>query len=62
MMRFSKGDEVVIRFGKLQGQKGKVIETQPAQVYKVKTEDGSVHYFTWKGLQRDQEGVQEVGC
>jgi ribosomal protein L24 len=62
MTYFANGDRVIIRFGKQQGQKGTIIGTQPANVYKVKTEDGSVHYYSWKGLATEKEGLQEAGC
>jgi ribosomal protein L24 len=62
MTRFAKGDQVIIRFGTRQGQKGKIIESQPANVYKVRAEDGSVHFFSEKGLDREKEGVRPVGC
>jgi ribosomal protein L24 len=55
MTSFSKGDQVVVRFGKLQGQHGTVIESQPAKVYKVRLEDGSVHFFSWKGLEGEKK-------
>ena len=50
MTHLSVGDQVVIRFGKQQGLKGKIIGSQPADAYKVKVEDGSVRYYSGKGL------------
>jgi hypothetical protein len=50
MTRFAKGDQVIIRFGKRQGQPARIIESQPANVYKVRAEDGSVHFFSGKGI------------
>ncbi len=55
MVRFVKGDQVIIRFGSRQDQKGTIVETRPANVYKVRAEDGSVHLFTEKGLARETE-------
>lgn len=50
MTRFSVGDRVVIRFGKQQGLKGTIIKSQTGDVYEVRVEDGSVLFFTGKGL------------
>ena len=58
MTFFSKGDRVIIRFGKRQGQKGKVIESRTAHVYTVRVEDGGILTFSWKGLARENEGVR----
>jgi ribosomal protein L24 len=52
MDHFSEGDEVVIRYGKQQGQKGVIVKTQAADVYRVKLEDGSVLFFCAKGMER----------
>ena len=57
MTHFSVGDQVVIRFGKQQGQKATIIKTPQADVYKVKVEDGYILYFSGKGLERRDEGV-----
>ena len=59
MTRFCVGDQVIIRWGKQQGQKTKIIQTRPANVYVAKVEDGSVSFFTEKGLQRENEGVKQ---
>jgi hypothetical protein len=55
MIHFAVGDQVVIRFGKQQGQRATIIKCQPAGVYLVRVEDGSVLCFTGKGLEK-QEG------
>jgi hypothetical protein len=60
MKGFSVGDRVVIRFGARQGLKGSIIDTQPGHVYKVKVEDGSVLFFSEKGLKGDMEPVRQV--
>jgi hypothetical protein len=52
MERFSEGDEVVIRYGKQQGQKGVIVKNQAAEVYRVRLEDGSVLFFCGKGMER----------
>ena len=53
MMHLSVGDEVTIRYGRRQGQKGRVIRTQLADVYEVKVADGSILFFSSKGLERE---------
>jgi ribosomal protein L24 len=62
MTRFANGDRVIIRFGTRQGQQGKIIESQPAAVYQVRAEDGSVHFFSEQGLEREHEGARQVVC
>jgi hypothetical protein len=52
MDRFSEGDEVVIRYGKQQGQKGIILKNQAADVYRVRLEDNSVLFFCAKGMER----------
>jgi hypothetical protein len=58
MTHFSVGDHVIIRFGKQQGQKAIIIKSQPADAYIVKIEDGSVLFFSGKGLEKGAEGIQ----
>jgi hypothetical protein len=56
---FSVGDKVAIRFGKQQGLKATIIKNPQADVYKVKVDDGSIRYYTWKGLEKEKERVQQ---
>jgi hypothetical protein len=58
MVHFSAGDQVIIRFGRRQDQQGTIVECRPGHVYKVRAKDGSVHYFTDKGLARAAEPVK----
>jgi redox-sensitive bicupin YhaK (pirin superfamily) len=51
---FSVGDQVIIRYGRHQGQKGKIIKSQQADVYEVRVEDGSVLFFSGKGLDKEK--------
>jgi hypothetical protein len=60
MTSFSVGEQVVIRFGRQQGQKATIIKSQAPEVYLVKVQDGSVLFFSGKGLERKREGVQEA--
>jgi hypothetical protein len=53
MIYFSVGDEVTIRYGRQQGQKGRIIRTQVADVYEVKVADGRILCFSAKGLQKN---------
>jgi hypothetical protein len=59
MTHFAVGEQVLIRYGKHQGLKAKVIESQPADVYKVKISDGSILFFTSKGLAKEKAQAQE---
>jgi len=54
MTHFSLGDLVVIRYGKHQGEKARIIKSIPADDYKIKTEDGFVLFYTGKGLEKAQ--------
>lgn len=58
MDRFAVGNQVVIRYGKQQGQKGTILRNQEADVYRVKIEDGSILFFSGKGLEKEKEQVQ----
>jgi len=57
---FFLGDQIIIRFGERQGQKGEIVDCQPAHVYKVKAEDGSFLFFSGNGLKRQNEDVLSV--
>jgi ribosomal protein L24 len=59
MIHLSVGDQVVIRFGNQQGQKATIIKNPNADVYKVKVEDGSIRYYSGKGLAKEQERTQQ---
>jgi hypothetical protein len=54
MTRFSVGEQVIVRFGKEQGQKARIMQSQPADVYKVKVANGSVLFFSGKGLAKEE--------
>ena len=54
MPRFSVGEQVVVRFGRQQGQKATILKNQRADVYRVKIEDGSVLFFSGKGLEKQE--------
>jgi len=53
------GDAVIIRFGKQQGQKATVLKSQPGDAYTVKLEDGSVLFFSGKGLAPAEGAAQQ---
>jgi hypothetical protein len=59
MTHFDVGEQVLIRYGKHQGQTAKVLESQLADVYKVKASDGSVLFYTSKGLAKENAQAQE---
>jgi len=59
MTHFSVGDQVVIRFGQQQRQKATIIKNPTGDVYKVKVDDGSIRFYSGKGLEKDQERVQQ---
>ena len=53
MTGFSVGDQVIIRYGKHQGQKANILKCPEAHVYKVKAEDGFILYYSGKGLAKE---------
>ena len=55
MTRFSDGERVIIRWGRQQGQRATILKSRPADVYEVKVEDGSVLFFSGKGLEKEEE-------
>jgi len=59
MMGFSAGEHVIIRYGRRQGQKATIIKSQPGDAYRVKAEDGTVLFFSGKGLEKEEERVQK---
>jgi hypothetical protein len=54
MTHFSVGEQVIIRYGKHEGQKATVLRSQPDDAYRVKAEDGTVLFFTSKGLKKER--------
>jgi ribosomal protein L24 len=59
MTHFTVGEQVTIRWGKQEGQKGTIIKSVLADSYKVKIEDGSVAYFSGKGLEKKVVAAEE---
>ncbi len=60
MTRFSVGEQVNIRYGRHQGQTATIMKSSQADVFKVKAEDGTVLFFSGKGLQKQEEAGQEA--
>jgi hypothetical protein len=60
MTHFTVGEHVTIRWGKHEGQKGTIIKSLLADSYKVKKEDGSVAYFSGKGLEKQAKPIEET--
>jgi len=54
MTHFAAGDHVIVRFGKHQGQKATILNVQLGDAYKVKVADGTVHFFSSKGLEKEE--------
>jgi hypothetical protein len=57
MTRFSVGEQVTIRYGRHESQKATIIKSQPEDAYMVKVEDGTVLFFSSKGLEKEKERV-----
>jgi hypothetical protein len=60
MIRFAVEDQVVVRYGKHQGQKGRIIKNQEPDVYEVKVDDGMILFFSGKGLEKLATSVARV--
>lgn len=60
MTHFSVGDRVIIRWGYQQGHEAKIIKNPQADVFKVKIDDGSVLFFSGKGLEMQVEAEQRA--
>ena len=60
MTRFSVGDQVIIRFGKQQGQVGIILKSRAGDSHTVRIEDGSILFFTGKGLELTEPAVPKV--
>jgi hypothetical protein len=60
MTHFSVGDQVIIRYGKQQCQKAMILKCNHPDTYMVKVADGSVRFFSSKGLEKDNERVQKA--
>jgi hypothetical protein len=54
MTHFSEGEQVIIRYGMHKGQKAIILRSQPENAYRVKAEDGTVLFFTSKGLEKER--------
>ena len=53
MENFAVGEKVVVLYGKHQGRSATVMKSQPGDAYKVKVEDGTVLFFSRKGLKKE---------
>jgi hypothetical protein len=61
MTHFSVGDQVIIRYGRQQGQKAQIVKSIPADGYKVKTEKGTTLFYSAKGLEKAPESLLTEG-
>jgi hypothetical protein len=60
MTHFSVGQHVIIRYGMQQCQKATILKCGHPDTYMVKVADGSVRFFSSKGLEKDNERAQQV--
>jgi len=60
MTYFSIGDHVIVRYGRRQGQMATIMGIQSGDAYRVKVEDGSILFFSSKGLDREKERVEKA--
>ena len=54
------GEQVVIRYGRQQGLKATILKALPADAYKVRVEDGSVHFYSGKGLATERTSAAKI--
>ncbi len=50
MTAFSIGDHVIIRYGLQQGRKATIVKCRHPNTYLVRVEDGTVRFYSGKGL------------
>jgi hypothetical protein len=50
MTTFSIGDHVIIRYGLQQGQKATIVKCRHPDTYLVRAEDGTVRFYSGKGM------------
>ena len=60
MTHFVVGEHVIIRYGLQKGQKALIIKSRRPDAYMVKVEDGSVRFYSSKGLEKENPGVRKV--
>ena len=60
MTHFSVGEQVIIRYGLQQSKKAQILRYTRPDSYLVKVEDGSVRFFSSKGLEKENEAIQKV--
>jgi hypothetical protein len=60
MTHFSVGEQVIIRYGLKKSQKAKILRCTQPDSYMVKVDDGSVRFFSSKGLEKADDGIQQV--
>jgi len=60
MTHFSVGQHVIIRYGIQQCQKATILKCGHPDSYMVKVADGSVRFFSSKGLEQDTGRTQQV--
>jgi hypothetical protein len=57
--RFAVGEQVIIRYGRHQGQKARIIKNQLVDIYRVKVEDGIIRFYSGKGLEKEKAEVHQ---
>ena len=60
MTRFFIGEQVIIRYGRRQGKKAIIMQTQAADAFMVKVEDGPVLFYSSKGLEKTKEEPHQL--
>jgi hypothetical protein len=57
MTNFIVGEQVVIRYGRQQGLNATIIKNRLPDAYMVKVADGSVRFYSGRGLEKAHEAV-----
>jgi len=60
MTHFSVGELVIIRYGLQQSQKARILKCGRPDSYMVKVADGSIRFFSSKGLEKENDAIQKV--
>ncbi len=60
MTSFSVGEQVIILYGRHERQKAVIMKTLVPDAYKVRAEDGTILFFSSKGLEKEKEVAQRI--
>ena len=60
MTAFSIGDHVIIRYGLQQSQKATIVKCRHPDTYLVRVDDGTVRFYSGKGLAKADGEIEKI--